>query len=83
MSDNKSKLPDLKELTSMTGKFLKGIKNTVDEIIEDYKQKRAEPTASKKPTKEETHEAKPDEIKVKNALKKRKLLVKSKTEGWA
>ena len=42
MSDFKSKLPDFKELASMTGKLYKGIKNSVEEIIHDYKEKRAE-----------------------------------------
>lgn len=39
MSDFKSKLPDLNELTSMTAKLFKGIKTSVSEIIQDYKQK--------------------------------------------
>lgn len=42
MSDFKSRLPDFKELTSMTTKLYKGIKSSVEEIIQDYKQKRAE-----------------------------------------
>lgn len=42
MSDFKSKLPDFKELSSMTSKLYKGIKTSVEEIIKDYKQKRAE-----------------------------------------
>ena len=41
MSDFKSKLPDIKELTSMTSKLFKGIKSSVDEIVKDYKDKRA------------------------------------------
>ena len=40
MSDFKSKLPDLKELGSMANTLFNGIKNTVDEIVKDYKQKR-------------------------------------------
>jgi hypothetical protein len=55
MSDFKSKLPDFKELTSMTSKLYKGIKSSVQEIIRDYKQKRTEPETksaekAKKPT---------------------------------
>jgi hypothetical protein len=42
MSDFKSKLPDFKEISSMTSKLFKGIKDSVTEIIHDYKQKRAE-----------------------------------------
>ncbi len=38
MSDFKSKLPDMKELGSITGKLFKDIKNSVTEIIQDYKQ---------------------------------------------
>lgn len=41
MSDSKSKFPDLQELASMTSKLFRGVKNSVDEIIQDYKQKRA------------------------------------------
>lgn len=40
MSDFKSKLPDLKELGSMTSKLFKDVKQSVDEIINDYKKKR-------------------------------------------
>ena len=39
MSDLKSKLPDLNELGSMAGKLYKDIKQSVVEIIDDYKQK--------------------------------------------
>ncbi|MGL6029858.1 MAG: hypothetical protein ACRC0B_02725 [Legionella sp.] len=42
MSDFSSKLPDLKELTSMTTKLFNGLKKTVNEIVHDYKEKRAE-----------------------------------------
>ncbi|TAL63772.1 MAG: hypothetical protein EPN84_04580 [Legionella sp.] len=42
MSDLKSKLPDFKELASMGSKLFKGIKGSVEEIIQDYKAKRAE-----------------------------------------
>lgn len=42
MSDFKSKLPDLKEVAQITGKLFKDIKNSVGEIISDYKQKHAE-----------------------------------------
>jgi hypothetical protein len=42
MSDFKSKLPDLKELSSMSSKLFHGIKSSVTEIIHDYKEKRAE-----------------------------------------
>lgn len=58
MSDFKSKLPDFKEVGAMASKLFKGIKASVEEIIEDYKQKRTEPEAEKKPTKEtQTHQS--------------------------
>ncbi len=41
MGDFKSMLPDLKELGSMTSKLFGGIKNSVQEIVHDYKEKRA------------------------------------------
>lgn len=40
MSDQKSKLPDFKELTSMTSKLFNDLKTSVKEIIHDYKAKR-------------------------------------------
>ncbi|MGQ3892745.1 hypothetical protein [Legionella sp. CNM-4043-24] len=42
MGDFKSKLPDLNELANMTGKLFKDVKNSVTEIIADYKKKREE-----------------------------------------
>mgnify|MGYP000063503873 CR=1 FL=1 len=42
MSDMKSKIPDLKELASMTGKLYKDIKTSVGQIIQDYKDVRAQ-----------------------------------------
>ncbi|CEG56357.1 hypothetical protein [Legionella fallonii] len=61
MSDFKSKLPDFKELTSMTTKLYKGLKNSVQEIIQDYKQKRAETEAT--PAEENKESTKPEEKK--------------------
>ncbi|MDR3442501.1 MAG: hypothetical protein P4L65_05740 [Legionella sp.] len=40
MSDPKSKLPDFKELASMTGKLFGDIKTSVGQIIQDYKELR-------------------------------------------
>jgi hypothetical protein len=42
MSDFKSKLPDFKELTSMGTKLCKDIKSSIEDIMRDYKQKRAD-----------------------------------------
>lgn len=62
MSDFKSKLPDLNELTSMTAKLFKGIKTSVSEIIQDYKQKRAQPeTAEEKKTESKSTESKSEQ----------------------
>ncbi|WP_233491429.1 hypothetical protein [Legionella drancourtii] len=38
----KSKLPDFKELASMTGKLYNDIKTSVGQIIQDYKDIRAQ-----------------------------------------
>lgn len=58
MSDFKSKLPDFKEICSMTSKLFSGIKKSIDEIVEDYKEKRSheEPPASVKPDNANTKE---------------------------
>jgi hypothetical protein len=69
MSDLKSMLPDLKELTSMTGKLFHGIKNTVEEIIEDYKQKRAG-SENAEQADEQGQEEKPQAAKRKQKSKK-------------
>lgn len=50
MSDFMSKIPSLKELTSMTGKLVNGIKTSVGEIVEEYKKNH--PPAPEKPTSE-------------------------------
>ncbi|HAT6977173.1 TPA: hypothetical protein F8R96_01195 [Legionella pneumophila] len=64
MSDFKSKLPDLNELTSMTAKLFKGIKASVSEIIQDYKQKRAQPVSTEeKPAENKAAESKQPEPK--------------------
>ncbi|KTD59361.1 hypothetical protein Lsan_2265 [Legionella santicrucis] len=43
MSDFKSKLPDLKELASMTSKLYTDIKKSVGEIVQSYKENRVQP----------------------------------------
>ncbi|WP_419420641.1 hypothetical protein ACNVED_04905 [Legionella sp. D16C41] len=47
MSDFKSKLPSLQELTHIASKLFKDVKNSVSEIIDEYKQKRAAEEAAK------------------------------------
>lgn len=37
MSDLKSKMPDLNEITSMAGKLFKDVKKSITEIIAEYK----------------------------------------------
>ncbi|MDX1837930.1 hypothetical protein DIZ81_10075 [Legionella taurinensis] len=46
MSDFKSKLPDFKEMTSIASKLFKDVKQSVSEIIDDYKKKREEGEAA-------------------------------------
>ena len=45
MSDLKSKLPDLQEFIGIAGKFFKDMKTSISEIVDTYKQKRAEENA--------------------------------------
>ncbi len=83
MSDFKSKLPNFEEITSMTSKLFKGIKKSVDEIIHDYKEKRAadekketaaekkESTAEKKPAKESTEEKSETTVKAAKSEEKK------------
>jgi hypothetical protein len=40
--DTKSKFPDFKELSSMTSKLFRDIKTSVGQIIQDYKNNRAQ-----------------------------------------
>lgn len=47
MSDLKSKLPDLEELSSIAGKLFKDVKKSVVEIIDDYKKKHPSDEADK------------------------------------
>ncbi|MFT4059986.1 MAG: hypothetical protein QM652_10610 [Legionella sp.] len=42
MSDTKSKIPDFKELASMSGKLFNDIKTSIGQIIQDYKDLRAQ-----------------------------------------
>lgn len=53
MSDIKSKLPDFKELAAMTSKLYTDIKTSVGQIIQDYKDIRAQ-TGSDEAANEET-----------------------------
>lgn len=67
MSDFKSKLPDLKELASMTSKLFTDIKKSVGEIVHNYKENRAQQEeveqtkeeATQKPVKENKAAAEP------------------------
>ncbi len=51
MGDLKSKLPDLKEITSIATKLYQDIKTSVGEIVTDYKQKHNTPKATETTTK--------------------------------
>ncbi|OGV44409.1 MAG: hypothetical protein A3F46_06335 [Legionellales bacterium RIFCSPHIGHO2_12_FULL_42_9] len=41
MTDMKSMLPDLKDVTSIANKLFKDVKKSVSEIVSDYKEKHA------------------------------------------
>lgn len=75
MSDKKSKLPDLSELSSMAGKLFKDVKSSVCEIIEDYKGKRAgeasteDSAPASKPEKKDTAAKATKEKKVEETAK--------------
>jgi hypothetical protein len=82
MNDFKSKLPDFKEIISITNKFYKDVKKSICEIIDDYKTKHAQKTDSdtgttvitekKEQVKEEKTDTKP---------KKRKTTKKASAES--
>lgn len=46
MNDSKSKLPDLKEISSMAGKLFRDVKTSITEILVEYKKKREEDAAA-------------------------------------
>ncbi len=50
MSDLKSKMPDMNEVSAMFGKFCTDVKNSIEGIVHNYKEKRqcSEPTKSDK-----------------------------------
>ena len=60
MSDFKSKLPDLKEVTGMLGKLFGDVKKSVIEIADAYKEKHpnTEEETVEKPAKDEQPKAK-------------------------
>jgi hypothetical protein len=69
MSDLKSKLPDLNELSSMAGKLYNDVKASVVEIIDDYKKRHPDAVSDPKtdipkPDIEVTAE-KPDDVEKK------------------
>ena len=68
MSDLKSKLPDLHELMSMGGKLFNGVKNAVNEIVDDYKKKRA--AVADSTPKDYSEENQADKVEKKPAKKK-------------
>ena len=70
MSDFKSKLPDLKEIGAMTGRLFRDIRNSVSEIITDYKEKHPTPEPGEKASEETTVEVKETKVTVKTEAKK-------------
>lgn len=62
MSDLKSKLPDLKELGNMASKLFKDVRNSVQEIINDYKTNHPQATDENvKPKKQKAAKEKPND----------------------
>lgn len=85
MGDFKSKLPDLKELGSMTGKLFHDLKNSVCDIIIEYKKKREtaeQPQATPKPsTAEQKTKPKKETIKKETVKKVKPIKAADKSEG--
>lgn len=61
MNDKKSKLPDLKEITSISSKLFRDLTTSVKEIIQDYKAKRQNDNAPAEATTKKTAAPKPAE----------------------
>jgi hypothetical protein len=81
MNDFKSKLPDFKEIVSIANKFYKDMKKSICEIIDDYKTKHKQETASSSDTPTtETDEEKEDLTKV-TKTRKRKTTKKASAES--
>ncbi len=66
----KSKLPDINECTTIASKLYKDIKQSVSEIITDYKDKRAEDVSQ--PDKQENAQPKSEENQSTHATEERK-----------
>lgn len=49
MSDFKSKMPDFKEITAWANKLFKDVKDSVGEIVDDYKTRREQEPPQPKP----------------------------------
>jgi hypothetical protein len=56
---NKAKLPDLKEVTGMATKLFTDVKNSITEIMQDYKAKRVESGIGEAPSTHTDKSAKP------------------------
>ncbi|KTC82076.1 hypothetical protein [Legionella cincinnatiensis] len=70
MSDFKSKLPDLKELASITSKLYTDIKKSVGEIVQSYKESRAQPAGESEQAKTQpVQETQPPKEEVKTESK--------------
>ena len=52
MSDFKSKMPDINEVSAMLGKFCTDVKNSIEGIVHSYKEKRQDTPQSKSDKKE-------------------------------
>lgn len=83
MSDLKSKLPDLKELSEIGGKLFKDLKASVTEIITAYKRKHPPETATRAAAAKKEEPVKKTETSAtsKNEIKPKKTTSAKKTSG--
>lgn len=75
MADQKSKLPDLSEITSMAGKFFKDVKTSISQIIDEYKAKHSKSEVEVKPATQTTTVS---ETKVEVKVEEKPKVVKEK-----
>ncbi len=75
MADQKSKLPDLSEITSMAGKFFNDVKTSISQIIDEYKAKHPKSDGAEKPT---TQTTTTPEVKVATTVEEKPKATKTK-----
>ncbi|OGV30202.1 MAG: hypothetical protein A3E88_01290 [Legionellales bacterium RIFCSPHIGHO2_12_FULL_35_11] len=67
MADQKSKIPDMNEITSMAGKLFKDVKASITSIISDYKANH--PDAPAEESSEKSKEKNEEKVEVKSKSK--------------